>query len=113
MRFLLILIGLVFLAPGVIADNNDSESSAPPKATITGKVTDKLSNEELVGVIIDVEGTDISVFTDINGEYKLKNLKSGKYTLNIKYISYKETVVENINIEASSTENVNIQLSPL
>ena len=113
MRYLIILLGFVFIASGVIADNNDSESSAPPKANITGKVTDKFSNEELVGVIIDVEGTDVSVFTDINGVYTLKNLESGKYTLNIKYISYKETVVEDINIEASSTENVNIQLSPL
>jgi hypothetical protein len=113
MKIYIILLGFLFMTSNLIADNNDGKSSAPLKANISGKVIDKYSEEELAGVIIDVEGTDISVYTDINGNYTLKNLKPGKYTLNIKYISYKETVVEDINIDANKTEKINIQLCPL
>lgn len=113
MKVYLIILGFIFMTSNLIADNNEGESAAPPKANISGKVVDKFSEEELAGVIIDVAGTDISVYTDINGNYALKDLKPGKYTLNIKYISYKETVVENINVDANESEKLNIQLCPL
>ena len=69
MKVYLIILGFIFMTSNLIADNNEGESTAPPKANISGKVVDKFSEEELAGVIIDVEGTDISVYTDINGNY--------------------------------------------
>jgi hypothetical protein len=92
------------------AGENNNEASSANKASIKGKIIDKTSKEELVCAIVEVEGTDIKVCTDMNGDFTLDNLKPGNYTLNIKYISYQETLVENIKVKENKTKNLSIRL---
>ena len=109
-RAFIILAGIMFIAQPIIADNTKEQSPASKTISIAGKITDKQSDEELVGVTIEVEGTDIMVYTDMNGQYSIENLTPGDYTLNIKYISYQETVIEDLKLEKTEAKDLDIQL---
>ncbi len=46
---------------------------------ISGKVTDKVSGEKLVGLSVFIEGTSIGATTDADGAYSLNTIKAGTY----------------------------------
>ena len=50
---------------------------------IKGSVTDKKAHETLIGAVVTVEGSNIKAITDIDGNFQLKGLKKGTYTLYI------------------------------
>ncbi|MDA3843846.1 MAG: TonB-dependent receptor, partial [Candidatus Kapabacteria bacterium] len=55
---------------------------------IHGKVVDKETGKVLPGATVRVEGTGFGAITKSDGFFKIKNLKSGKYTLLISMIGY-------------------------
>ena len=79
---------------------------------LKGVVTDKKTNETLVGAVVAVEGTDVKTVTDIDGAFTLEGLKDGTYTLYINYIGYKPQRVEGVKVSASQPETVcNVAMS--
>ena len=70
--------------------------NAQVKGNISGKVIDKNTNEVLIGANILVVGTNFGSSTDIDGNYSIKNLDAGIYSLKISYISYRSTVIEKV-----------------
>lgn len=72
--------------------------------TITGKVTDN-ENLPLPGATVIVKGTQTSTITDIDGSYKLTNVKTGS-TLEFSFIGF--------NTQSVSANNsvVNVSLKP-
>ncbi|MBU2650264.1 MAG: carboxypeptidase-like regulatory domain-containing protein, partial [Bacteroidetes bacterium] len=108
--FLLIFVtsGTVF-AEGIESTENAGES----RSVITGKVTDKLSGEELVCANIFIDGLDMKVCTDVEGKFSISNLEPGNYTIKVSYISYKETVVENVRIKKNKSNELEILLEPI
>jgi len=62
--------------------------------SIQGVVTDKMTKETLPGANIYVEGTTLGVSTDLDGRYKLENLKPGPVTLTVSFIGYKKSSAE-------------------
>ncbi len=103
-KFLIILLMLILLS--------SQSLFAQGKGSISGKVTDKTSNEELIGANILVISTSTGASTDIDGTYSIKNLTPGKYSLRFSFISYQSIVVDNINVEAGKDVQINIQLLP-
>ncbi|TPG40793.1 SusC/RagA family TonB-linked outer membrane protein [Flavobacterium pectinovorum] len=73
--------------------------------TITGKVTDN-ENLPLPGATVIVKGTQTSTVTDIDGSYKLSNVKTGS-TLEFSFIGFlmKSVVANSAEINASLTPN--------
>ena len=69
---------------------------------ITGKVTDSITSESLVGVSVYVKGTQNGTTTDINGDYSLNNLTKGQ-VLVFSFIGYK---TQEIPVGASQVINV-------
>lgn len=57
-------------------------------AQISGKIVDT-NNEPVIGVNIIIENTSIGTLSDIDGNYNLKNLKSGTYRIAASYIGFK------------------------
>jgi len=92
--------------------NSDPTTASNSKAAVTGKVIDKNTGESLAGVLVEIKGTDLKVYTDLNGNYSITNIDPGKYNLVINYISYTPSVVENLNLVAGSKENVNVGIIP-
>jgi hypothetical protein len=61
-----------------------SEGVLPAPAavsTVSGKVVDLNSGETLAGVAVSIEGTDTKVYTDLDGNFTIKDIKPGVYNL--------------------------------
>ncbi len=65
--------------------------------TISGRVTDNSSGEELSGVEICISGSEKEIYTDFNGAFKIENLQPGThYTLEINFISYRKMIIKDV-----------------
>jgi TonB-dependent receptor len=77
---------------------------------ITGKVVDKKDKEPLTGAAILIEGTTTGTTVDIDGNYKLTGVSSGKYTLVISYVSYKSQRIQNVVVVKGKLTNLDIEM---
>lgn len=89
-----------------------SKLTAQQKGLISGKITDKATNEELIGASVLIVGTTIGSSTDLDGTYSLRGLEAGTYQLRVSYISYKTTAINNVIVKGGQNTVVNIQLDP-
>lgn len=77
--------------------------------TITGKVFDSKTNKPLSDANVEIIGTSIGTATDKQGEFSIKNIPSGKYTLKVTFIGYKP-VQKNVNLSYNETVTLKILL---
>lgn len=77
--------------------------------TISGNVTDRKSQESLIGAAVVVLNTSYAAITDIDGHFILENIPDGKYTLEISYISY---ITQKIEVDLKGEIGLNIALEP-
>tara|TARA_R110000868_G_scaffold368227_4_gene631274 strand:- start:8921 stop:11665 length:2745 start_codon:yes stop_codon:yes gene_type:complete len=77
---------------------------------ISGKVVDE-SGEPLIGVTVNIENTTRGVLTDIDGNYSIINLKSDTYVLIFRYIGFSTTRVQEIEVRADRTTEIDVTLS--
>lgn len=111
---IVILIILSFWSISLFA-GNDSKGTSPESASsssISLSVKDKLTGESLTGVLITISETGTKTYTDLEGNCSIQNIPAGKYKILASYVSYKETILEEVNILAGNTENIIIELSP-
>ena len=67
---------------------------------ISGQVTDT-EKHTLPGATIQIESLHTGVTADINGFYKLPNIKSGTYTLKVSYVGY-TPIYKKVNVTNSN-----------
>ena len=72
---------------------------AQSTGSITGTITDKNTQEQLLGVTVLVKGSAIGAATDINGKYTIKDVKPGTYTLEIRSIGYQTILITGVKVE--------------
>jgi TonB-dependent receptor len=65
---------------------------------ISGKITDKDTNEPLIGTAVVLVGTSLGAASDMHGNYLIPNVTAGSYTLKVSYIGYK-TITVNIDLK--------------
>ena len=80
------------------------------QSAIEGKVLDKKTKEPLVGASIFIEGTSRGTTTDIDGNFQLKGLQAGKYTLSVSYVSYKKQRLSDIKVQNSEPTMLEIEM---
>lgn len=56
--------------------------------TITGTITSSDKNEPLVGVTVQVKGSNVATQTDVNGKYSIKVTNAQNVVLSIRYVGY-------------------------
>lgn len=78
---------------------------------VSGTVTDKKTNETLIGVSVKIEGTNKGVATDVEGRYLLGGLSSGKYTLLVSYIGYDTKRITEVEIAEGKVTTLNVILA--
>ncbi|MCA1803056.1 MAG: TonB-dependent receptor [Rhodothermaceae bacterium] len=83
---------------------------AQSTGTITGTILDSSNNETLIGANIIIEGTSIGTATNLEGQFTLRNIQPGQYTLIITYIGYDE-VRKDVVVESGQETNVEIVLN--
>ena len=71
----------------VIKKKEVVKKDPPKKVTITGIVKDE-QGEPLPGVAVIVKGTATGAATDIDGNFRIENVKPGTYTVAASYVSY-------------------------
>ncbi|KAF0153200.1 MAG: TonB-dependent receptor [Ignavibacteria bacterium] len=85
---------------------------AQQKGSISGKITDKTNNEELIGASVLIVGTTTGASTDLDGTFSLRGLEAGTYQLRVSYISYQTTLINDVVVKTGQNSIVNIQLVP-
>jgi len=100
------------------AAGEDGGETPPPAGagTIAGKVTDATSADSAIGgakVVVDVEGTSLSVVTtDTSGYYEITNVVEGTYTVTTSAEGY-ENANQGVTISADAQSTANFALNPL
>ncbi len=92
------------------AAGKTEQAAANTAVVLTGKVVDINTGESLVGAEITVEGQNLKVFTDLDGNFRIENLTPGNYNLVCSLISYKKSLVENLRLDANQKSGFEIGL---
>ena len=72
---------------------------------LTGSVVDEKNNESLAGAAIVVDGK--KYYSDLDGNFSIKDVKPGKYELVVELISYEPVSMQ---VEMVKNEKLNIGL---
>lgn len=75
---------------------------------IIGRVQDATTNENLVGVNIIVEGTNIGAASDMNGQFVILNVPPGTYTLRCSMIGYAALRTQNVVVKMDQTTDTGL-----
>ena len=100
MRNLLMLLLMLSFHAAVFAQNT---------GIVSGKVTDKLTGELLIGASITVKGSSAPAITNNNGAFKL-SVKAGKNTFVVSYIGY-EDIIQSVTVSSGSTVTADAEMS--
>ncbi len=76
--------------------------------SVTGSVLDKESNEPLPGAGILIENSTKGTITDLNGQFKITDIKQKKITLIISFLGYK---TESVQCDFSSARSLTLKVS--
>jgi iron complex outermembrane receptor protein len=85
---------------------------ATAQFSISGKITDQRTGETLPGASISVESTYSNTVADAKGNYRIKNVKAGKYTIKVTYIGYKFAQIA-ISLNSNLTRDFQLNKSNL
>jgi outer membrane receptor protein involved in Fe transport len=77
---------------------------------ITGRVTDAARGEELPGVNIFVEGTQVGASSDINGRYVILNVPPGLHTVTASLVGYKRMQIRDVRVSVGFTTTLDFAL---
>src|SRR5215203_985789 len=73
--------------------------------SISGKITDKQTNEALPGATVTIKGTQASTVTNNEGYFRFEKINAGKVILEISYVGY-ETIELTADITNGSANNI-------
>jgi TonB-dependent receptor len=81
--------------------------SAQQQIILSGKVFDKKTNTPLPGASVFIIGTSWGASTDVDGQFKITNVKKGVYDIVVSYVGYQTDTLKKFQI---STNNPNLEL---
>lgn len=91
---------------GKVVVGNPYEFGKYTRAKVSGTVTDDLTGEELIGVLVYLEDLGIGTTTDANGRYNLE-LPAGDHSITISYVGY-EPVCKSIKLASGGELDVSM-----
>lgn len=113
-RLSLLLFCCFITVVSAIAQAQKPTSATTDKTGIlAGQVTDKRTGETLLGASVTLVGTYKGTVTDLDGNYALKNIKQGDYSVRVNYIGYTEKIFTGIRIKEGQTTKLNVQLQDI
>ena len=77
---------------------------------IIGRVTDKMSDDALEDVVVRLEGTEIMVDTDEDGEFYLDEVPKGVYTVSFSKMGYVVGTQHNVEVGTSKMIDLRVEL---
>lgn len=98
---ILLLLGMLVCA---------SEASA--QGVIAGVVADTDTGEGLIGVNVVVVGTSSGAATDLDGRYRIEDLRAGEYTIRVSYIGFETKLFTGIIVRDGETTVLDTDIAP-
>jgi outer membrane receptor protein involved in Fe transport len=86
-------------------------AAAANAQSIKGKVTDAITKEPMVGTTVVLKETGKSQFLQLDGFFTFKNLKTGEYTLEFRFVSYKTKQIK-VTVTEGKATIVNVSMEP-
>jgi outer membrane receptor for ferrienterochelin and colicin len=77
---------------------------------VAGKVTDKQTGEPLIGANVIIVGTSLGAASDINGDYIIRQVSPGNYTVRASYLGYQDVDVSELRVVSGLTTDLDFQL---
>ncbi len=87
--FIMLLMALIPMS--ATAENNHHQT------TLSGKVTDAVDNEPLIGVTLYIAELKQTTVTDINGQYLFENLPQKTMTIQVSYVGH-QTIIREVDL---------------
>lgn len=87
-----------------------SEIMNSQKGSIKGIIIDQKTKEPLTGATVQIDGTTTGTVADLDGNFILESLSPGRYKLLVKYIAYKDAVIET-SVTVSKSTFINIEMA--
>lgn len=81
------------------------------QSSLQGTIKDSLSENTLIGANVFLLGTSLGSATNLDGEFIIRQIPAGDYTVKISYIGYKTKEI-NISIPPDGTIRLNETLAP-
>ncbi len=78
---------------------------------VSGKITDRETGEPLIGANIIILGTSFGAASDVNGDFIIRQVQPGNYSIKASYIGYQDVTVSNVRIVSGLTAEQNFELS--
>ncbi|MEL6651986.1 MAG: TonB-dependent receptor [Bacteroidota bacterium] len=88
-----------------------SLSAWSQNGTLSGKVTDAESGEALAGATVIIIGTYQGTYTDAAGNYSIKGVKPGDYSIKYSFVGYADAIYNGTTISAGGTKVQNVALA--
>jgi TonB-dependent receptor len=98
--FLMITITTLFLG----------NSFAQENGSVFGKIVDSENGEELIGANLFLESTTIGAASDIEGNFNIRNIPAGTYSLIASMIGYSKIIITDLEIKPGEQKRLNITL---
>jgi outer membrane receptor protein involved in Fe transport len=83
---------------------------AQDKGHISGSVIDAENGETIIGASVGISGTTKGAATDLDGNYSIRNLEEGTYSITVSYISYSTQTITDVVVKEGETTLINIVL---
>jgi outer membrane receptor for ferrienterochelin and colicins len=112
MKKAFILVSACMIMASMAFSHGGDKNAKPPKTvSVSGTVIDKTNREAIAGALLKIEGTDIEVYTDLNGRFTINGMIPDTYEIKCTMISYQEKE-EKVKIEKQDNK-LEIQLQTL
>jgi len=108
-RILLAVLILPVFAEGVIKETKNLKE-ATEATVLMGTVVDQSTGEALPGAQVKINGIDESVYTDLDGNFEVRDIKSGTYTIEFSLVSYEGNKIQNLTINPEKKSALKVEL---
>ncbi|MFK7923776.1 MAG: carboxypeptidase-like regulatory domain-containing protein, partial [Bacteroidia bacterium] len=79
--------------------------------TLSGKVTDAETGDALAGATVIIIGTYQGTYTDAAGNYSIKGIKGGDYSVKFSFVGYADAIYNGLSVPAGGSKIQNVALA--
>ncbi len=79
--------------------------------SISGRVSDSVTGEPLIGVNVYIKGSNLGAAADVEGQYYILNVSPGIYTVQAQYIGYSLIEIQEVRVNADLTTSLDIEMT--
>jgi len=90
--------------------NEPPKPNVPEEGIILGKVTDKGTDNPLLGASVEIVEKGLLQITDEDGEYNFDGVAAGSYTLKASMEGYLDTEVQNVDVTMDEVTELDMEM---